>query len=316
MLVCIVVTFHPELPILARQFEALPDNAALIIVDNASGHDIHRGLRNLTSTRKRTHLIINDHNIGLASAINQGAREACLIWKNVRFALFLDQDSIPCQGSIATLLESFFLLQMAHNNLGCVGPALLDTTTGLYHGFHQQNWWRWKRIYPNPGDTTPVRCANLNGSGTLVPIKLFLELTGLDEDFFIDHVDTEWAFRIQAAGYELYGIPNAIFEHRMGDTSRRIWLFGWSNWPMRSPQRHYFLFRNATLLIYRNYVPLVWKFWAIAKLLLTVGIHILVDSQKKEQLRNMRRGLSQGFKIQRSIRKNSLLQNLRLRNKN
>ncbi len=50
-----------------------------------------------------------------------------------------------------------------------------------------------------------------------VPIDLFLNLGGFEDDLFIDHVDTELAFRVQAHGYRLYGIPQAVFRNCMGD---------------------------------------------------------------------------------------------------
>jgi rhamnosyltransferase len=300
VLVCITVTYHPELPILRRQFEALPLDTAIIVVDNGSASHIQKTLIKLISTRERTRLLINESNIGLAAAINQGVLEACRVWPEIRFALLLDQDSEPQSGCIERLLNAFNSLEKANISVGCVGPALLDTTTGLYHGFHQCDRWRWKRIYPETSSRTPVACANLNGSGTLLPIKLFLELGGLEERLFIDHVDTEWAFRVQSAGYSLFGIPDAVFEHRMGDDSRRIWLFGWRTWPMRSAKRHYYLFRNALILMRRDYVPIVWKMWAAIKLFITAGIHLLLDKKRIEQVFQMCRGVWHGIRNKQS----------------
>jgi rhamnosyltransferase len=142
-----------------------------------------------------------------------------------------------------------------------------------------------------------VPCTNLNGSGTLVPIELFLQLGGLDEALFIDHVDTEWSFRVLAADLGLRGIPAAVFKHRMGQSSVRYWLLGWRIWPSRSPQRHYFLFRNAVLLMRRPYVPRVWKFWAVVKLALTAIMHGLFDRERRAQWRQMRQGVREGLRV-------------------
>jgi len=98
-----------------------------------------------------------------------------------------------------------------------VGPLLIDIKTGLSHGFHQATSWRWQRAYPKAGSSEPVSCTNLNGSGTLMRIELFELLGGLEESLFIDHIDTEWSFRVLAHGYTLWGIPGAILQHRMGD---------------------------------------------------------------------------------------------------
>lgn len=172
---------------------------------------------------------------------------------------------------------------------------MVDAHTGLQHGFHCMTRWRWLRRFPPATQTEPVRLANLNGSGTLIPAHIYRELGGLDDALFIDHVDTEWSFRVLAAGYALYGIPQVGFTHRMGESSVRFWLFGWRVWPSRSPRRHYFLFRNAVILMRRDYVPAVWKAWAVAKLLVTFAVHALFDPGRKEQSREMLRGLREGL---------------------
>lgn len=295
-LACIIVTYQPDLQLLGRLLKALPEDAAMVLIDNASSGNAPTELRNLVMVKDRVRLIINDRNLGLAAAVNQGASKVQNTWPEIHFLLLLDQDSEPEPGSVEILMDSFTGLIDASLPVGCVGPNLLDPITGLSHGFHQHTRWRWMRAYPGQGSTRPVPCANLNGSGTLVPIALFLELGGLEETLFIDHVDTEWAFRVQAAGYGLYGIPQARFLHRMGDDTRRIWLFGWRVWPMRSPQRHYYLFRNAVILMRRDYVPRVWKNWAIIKLLLTAGVHAVIDPRRKAQLRCMLNGLRDGLK--------------------
>jgi len=295
-LACIIVTYDPDLHILKRLLEALPEDSPVVLVDNASAGGIPGELGRLVATRRRIRLLVNDRNLGLAAAINRGVREARHTWPETRFALFLDQDSEPEPGSLEALMNGFAHLEGANPPVGCIGPSLVDAATGLHHGFHQHTRWRWKRTYPGQGSTRPVPCANLNGSGTLVSIALFLELDGLEETLFIDHVDTEWAFRVQAAGYGLYGIPQARFLHRMGEDTRRIWLFGWRVWPMRSPKRHYYLFRNAVILMRRDYVPRVWKNWAIIKLLLTAGVHAFIDPRRKTQLRCMLNGLRDGMR--------------------
>jgi rhamnosyltransferase len=120
-------------------------------------------------------------------------------------------------------------------------------------------------------------------------------LGGLEEEFFIDHIDTEWSFRILAAGFTLWGIPNAVFTHFMGDRGVRFWWFGWRVWPMRSPIRHFYLFRNAVRLMRRRYVFAVWKFWNVVKLSLTAMVHMTLDDQRGAQLKSMWRGVKAGF---------------------
>lgn len=295
-LATITVTFNPDLELLTSQLHALPDNCLKIIVDNASEPNKVAEIELLVLQFANIELLRNGKNIGLAAAINCGAHLAAQRSSRPRFLLLLDQDSEPQPFSIEKMLDAFATLESNDERVGCVGPLLLDPDTGLTHGFHQHDRFRWKRVYPRANAINPIPCANLNGSGTLVPLSLFLELGGLDELFFIDHVDTEWAFRMLSAGYSLWGVPNAVFSHRMGQDCARFWFFGWRLWPVRSPNRHYFLFRNAITLMRRSYVPKVWKFWAVLKLLLTVGVVVGTHPKRIQQLLYMGRGVCTGFK--------------------
>lgn len=299
---CITVTFNPDISLLRAQLVALPTDCPKIVVDNASVSDLAQQIELLVGQTPKACLVKNDQNDGLAAAANAGVKLARANWPDVRFALLLDQDSEPLSGSIARLVEAFDALQASGERIGCVGPALIDVSTGLPHGFHQCTRWRWRRAYPPRDAIAPVECVNLNGSGTLVPIDMFLELGGLDETLFIDHVDTDWAFRVLHAGYSLRGVPNAEFAHRMGQKSVRFWWFGWRVWPSRSPQRHYFLFRNAVVLMRRGYVPSVWKVWAVAKLSLTAVLTVLAGPERLAQLRCIFYGVRDGCRLRGKVR--------------
>jgi len=293
-LITVTVTYHPDPDILGSQLRALPDASLKMIVDNASGAKAGAALRRLSHDIANTHLIRNIDNIGLAAALNQGAALAKQMRPDAKWCLLLDQDSEPQPGSIAELIAGMTHLLQNGVRPACVGPLLIDATTGLSHGFHQASKWRWRRLYPTAGATSAVKCSNLNGSGTLVPIDLFLA-ESLDESLFIDHVDTEWSFRLLGQGYSLWGIPRAVFIHRMGEGSLRFWFLGWRIWPARSPKRHYYLFRNALWLMRLPHVPNVWKIWAVIKLALTCTAHGLLDRNRAEQLHAMARGLKAGL---------------------
>jgi rhamnosyltransferase len=295
-LVTVTVTFNPEIVTLEAQLRALPPACSKVVVDNASVPEIAEQVKRLVEQTPNACLLSSDDNVGLAAAVNRGVRAASGLWPSPEFVILLDQDSRPEPGSVDNLLAAFHALEEHGEKVGCVGPLLLDPQTGLTHGFHQCTRWRWRRAYPPQGSAMPVPCANLNGSGALMRMELFQRLGGLDEPLFIDHVDTEWAFRVLAAGFSLWGIPSAVFQHQMGQKSIRFWMFGWRIWPLRSPQRQYYLFRNAVMLMRRPYVPSVWKVWASAKLALTGLVTAFIGPLRRQNLSCMWRGATHGFK--------------------
>lgn len=293
----VTVTYHPDQVCLERQVAALPEEALLVLVDNGSNISEVTSLQRLVALRPNTRLIRNNANIGLAAALNKGVNLVATTGIGRDFVLLMDQDSVPYPGAVEELLRSFLHLEQEGRSVGCVGPQLLDEGVGLQHGFHCIQGWRWVRRFPAMDCDTPIRCANLNGSGTLMRVDLFHRLGGVDEQMFIDHVDTDWAFRVLALDLALYGIPSAIFSHAMGERVLRFWWFGWRLWPQRSPKRHYFLFRNTVRLLRRDNVPGVWKVWAVVKLALTLLVHTIFDSRRREQAGSMLMGLRDGYGI-------------------
>lgn len=293
-LAIVTVTYHPDIADLHRQMMGLPPYSAWVIVDNASSKTTQDLLQALSSARPNTYLIRNEINQGLAAAINLGAIYVRDHIKGNKYLLLMDQDSIPTNQAVEKLLDAYSALHEQTPKVGCIGPRLIDVSTGLQHGFHQIRRLRWVRVFPEENSRHPINCTNLNGSGTLTETEFFLNIGGLESNLFIDHADTEWAFRVLNSGRLLYGIPWATFEHSMGEKGLRFWFFGWRVWPQRSPVRHYYLFRNAVWLIQRNYVPGVWKFWAVIKLLATFIGHGLFDRHRLAQLRCMLNGLRCG----------------------
>lgn len=292
-LAVVTVTYNPDIEILGSQLSQLPARAAKVVVDNASTPELRAELRRLLSDRDDVWLLENSENVGLARALNQGAAYAQRVSPACRYLLLLDQDTEPGPGGAESLLDAFRQLRTEDARLGCVGPRLIDENTGLEHGFHQIAGWRWVRRFPLA--PTPLSVANVNGSGILMEITLFNELGGLNESFFIDHVDTDWSFRVRASGHSLYGIPGVRFTHRMGVTGIRYWLLGWRVWPYRSPGRHYYLFRNTARLLGRADVPWVWKLWAPVKLLVTFVAHLAFDSARWAQAGKMISGFRAGI---------------------
>lgn len=289
-LAIVTVTYNPDLSILQGQLRQTTYVSLHVLFDNGSEKKLVLELKKIAQEFPNVLPIFSTTNVGLAAGLNQGIAEAVKHQPETELVLLLDQDTEPEPDGIAKLCESWAELADTTRNLGCIGPRLIDVQTGLQHGFHQIRGWRWVRLYPSQATTEAIPVANLNGSGTLMPINLWRQLGELDEELFIDHVDTEWSFRVLSARFLLYGVPSVSFYHRMGTATIRFWFLGWRLWPYRSAARHHYLFRNTRRLLRRTYVPKVWKVWARLKLTLTLLLHAFADPKRKQQVSAMVRG--------------------------
>lgn len=294
-LVSITVTYNPDPILLENQLMALRHLGRAIVVDNGSAPEALVWMMSLMNRLPWAFVVKSETNLGLAAGLNLGITTARSLG-TCYAVLLLDQDSTFSDDAPARLLESLNELQAATGTLCCVGPALYDPIAKMDHGFHYvSHGWRWSRAYPS-ADCAQIAVSNLNGSGTMQTLELVEKVGDLDSLMFIDHVDTEWSFRVTSRGFHLFGIPSVRFEHRMGETGRRVWIGGWRVWPERSPQRHYYLFKNTVRLLRRDYVPLVWKLWAVAKLMLTAAFTMVIDRRRAAQLRMMFTGIREGMR--------------------
>lgn len=287
----VTIAYHPDTAVLERQFAALGKQVHCILVDN--GSDNVEELGTLASRHEQVELVALGENTGIAHAQNVGIREARRRQGGTSFILFLDQDSVPGEGMVSKLLEKFHEIRVRDPAVGAVGPCLIDVRDGRQLGFHVMSGMRWRTILPGRGEDF-VRVTNLNSSGTLVSVDTLDRVGGPDDSLFIDHVDTEWSFRLLSRGYTLYGTTAATMDHSMGDSLARYWLFGWRSMPYRSPLRHYYLVRNSILLQRMPHVAGGWKFWNVIKLLFTFVYFGLFVGDRRRQRRSMFKGLAHG----------------------
>ncbi|WP_165971234.1 glycosyltransferase [Luteimonas terrae] len=293
MFASLTATYYPNSEILRRQLCAIPDGWIRLIVDDGTSDMAWRDIARMLRAFDRVEVIRLPRNIGLAAAQNAGLRQLKKR-EDVGCVLLLDQDTEPREHAVELLVSAYRELADAFPNVGAVGPALIDPATDVHHGFHVVRRGVWKRISPLSGP--PVPCATLNGSGTLMALDTAISLGGMDETLFIDMVDAEWSFRMSANGFGLYGVPGSQFLHRMGVETSRIWLFGWRVWPRRSPIRNRYVFRNSIKLMRRNYVPAVWKVWAVIKLSLSFVVALMTDPDRWKQLASMAAGVVDGLR--------------------
>jgi rhamnosyltransferase len=210
--------------------------------------------------------------------------------------MLFDQDSVPEDGLIDEMLSVARHLSAEDETAAVIGPRLYDPRSDAYFSFARFAWGMWKKTGCNCGDGALIRCEFINSSGSLIFLKHWDAIGPFREDFFIDHVETEWDMRVRHLGLKCYGYcSRSRLIHRMGDDVSRYWFGRWRFMPRRSPARHYTIIRNALWMWKMKHVPFAWIPNSLLKAGFTLAYFSLFDRERKDQLRSILKGIRAGL---------------------
>ncbi len=290
----IVVTYNPDEVTLLTSLRALLSQARnVVVVDNNSNSDVGAVLQKLElEWPGALNLLALKNNYGLGEAYNIGIAKARQM--EAAFVLLMDQDSIPESEMLYNLRCAYINLTDQGKHVGAVGACYRSHITAEKSHFVRVTRSGFARLSCD-NKTNYVRADFLISSGSLIPIKILDQTGDMDKDLFIDHVDTEWCFRAQSKGFEIYGICSAVMMHSLGDQQIRIWWGRWRTIPFHRPFRYYYMFRNSVLLWQRHYMPVEWKRADMLRILYFLIFFTLFSSNRIANLRMMIKGLVDGF---------------------
>jgi rhamnosyltransferase len=243
----VMVTFHPDEGCAARLRRVIDQVGAALVVDNGSSDEELRPLRDFCGSPPVT-LIRNAQNLGIATALNIGARHA--MQAGFGWALLLDQDTEADPDMVERLLSA--LASCGDDRVAAVGSRFRDprgqSIESLRRGDRGDEWQEVESVIT---------------SGCLLSLTAYAAVGPFREDFFIDYVDTEYSFRARAAGYRVLETVRPLMSHSLGAPTahKHLWVTTWTS--NHSPDRRYYMARNNTVLL-REYGtsgrgPWQWK---------------------------------------------------------
>lgn len=286
----VIVSYHPD-ERLFRGMEALaPQVGRIIIVDNDSGDQMTEKLRALADADAgRVRLVLNDENLGLAAAQNQGIQLA--LDEGAEWVLLLDDDSVPDVGMIDSLLTAYSQ-HPASERIGLLAPRLYDLEGTLKaRAYVSRHAFDYRRVTFGPGDVVD-NVAFAIASGSLVKAEVFQEIGLMREDFFIDYIDIEFALRMRQFGWGLVAVGDAELEHRLGEFQERRFLGRNLRFNSHSGFRRYHIYRNR-IRVWRAYglrLPLFVAFEALS-IPMDLAKVILLEDDKLDKLGGTARGV-------------------------
>ena len=273
----ILVAYNPQDDELSLAVDRLKLQTDIVVVCNNSDYDVEFEDEKVKVFNFRDNLgIAKAQSIGMKWAFENGAD----------FIVQMDQDSIPDDKLVLNLIQCYDELSEKGYKIGLVGPQDFDKDT------KELNKARLKKG-KNIEDTMYVSLEHTLSSGSLVPKNIYKLVGGMDDELFIDAVDSEYCWRIRKNGFLVIKNNNALLAHKLGDG--KIKILGFLNVGVPSPIRHYYQVRNILLLFRRDYVPSYWKYSGVIKILFKLVVYPFTLKQGYTRFKYILKGIKDGI---------------------
>ena len=243
----IIVAYKPDLKSFKRVFQNQQSNFRDIILVNNSPEIALESLKS-----KKVTIINNASNIGLAAALNIGILEAKKQGADM-VALF-DQDTLLANDFSQNMLKHMNAYQ-GSKKPALFSPVFFNHVTDDYGSIINFKPFRLIRSKPDKKETI-AHPQYVITSGSFIPLSVLDDVGLMREELFIDFVDIEWCLRARAKEYEIVSFPQVEIAHHLGDSS--VSFMG-TNYPIHSPLRIYYYFRNAMYLYRLREIDWNWR---------------------------------------------------------
>jgi rhamnosyltransferase len=272
----IYVTYHPDAKFPERIARIAPQVAYIIIVDNHSNEDALSMLHDLRKS-VNCELIENKENLGIATALNQGARRA--IELGYAWALTLDQDSWPEAHLVATLTE-IYTAHPHREEVKIIGSNYRSHITNYVF------------LQCRDAESNFIETETVITSCSIMSLKAFEEVGPFRDDFFIDQVDHEYCLRLRSYGYKVIISCKPLMIHPLGNQTRHKILWKRPVCLNQPPLRRYYMTRNRFVL-YKTYIfkEPSWVMGNLDAALKEAILIILFEDQKIKKIMAMLIGI-------------------------
>ena len=203
-------------------------NTEIIVADNASSDNTVEMLR---AEFPNVRVIENRENVGFGRANNKALAVA-----QGRYLFLLNPDTEIRPGALQTLYD----YAEAHPRVGMIGPQLFygDGTrqssrrrfptlaTAFLESTKLQQWFPRNRVLTqyymrDTRDDATQQVDWINGAAMFVRRKLYDQIGGFDEQFFMYSEELDWCYRAKKASWEIVYLPTAQITHYEGKSSEQ-----------------------------------------------------------------------------------------------
>ena len=157
-------------------------------------------------------MLSSDVNLGYSCAINLGLETVC-----GEYVVVLNMDVLVTENWLPPMVNYL----QDNPDVGVVTPCiLLHNTVDRVNALGQNinvaglGFNRYLNLPVKVIDREPTPVSGLHGSVFAIRTKLFRELGGMNDAYFLYHEDVELSLRTTLAGYRIYMIPDSVVFHK------------------------------------------------------------------------------------------------------
>lgn len=196
-------------------------NYEVIVVDNSSKDG---SLESIKKNFPAVNIINLNYNAGFAKANNEGVKSAI-----GQFLLILNNDTHVPEGAIKKLLE----IKKHHPEYGIVAPVILNPDKSYQLSFGKDLHFfseiflkffanKWYQIYYKlKKGKININVDWVTGACFVINHKLYEQINGFDNNFFIYIEDADFGKRIRQLGYKIHLTSEARIIHYLAQTTKK-----------------------------------------------------------------------------------------------
>ena len=261
----IVTLYNPTDKDISNIDTYINDIDKLYIIDNTEG----KSNESRIPKNSKIQYIFNNENVGVATALNIGAKKA--IEEKYKWLLTMDQDTTFKPGVIEKMKE--VILTHDVSKVGIVTP------------------WHHTKLIDKKPDTEFDNPNDVMTSGNLLNLDIYQKIGGFKDWLFIDGIDIEYCLNLHSHGYDILRINSIEIDHNLGDLfykNIRGRLFLCTN---HAAFRRYYIMRNYHYIfdMYKDYNP-AYCCSLISQKHNMIGV-LLFEKDKYRKIRDYIRGL-------------------------
>ncbi len=274
-LICaVIVLYFPDDGFKNRLHCIVKQVDAVVIVDNSANAESMHFLDEFVE--QRIHLLSNDSNQGIATALNQGVQFAGE--HGYQWTVLLDQDTEPMEGMCRELLDLY------QDCCKSGGKALVGAN--FINGLG--------KVQVSCGESVVpwIRQITLITSGTLLSLDVYKIIGSFRDEFFIDAVDYDYCLRAREKGIHVVLSCDPLMRHTIGiQTSHNL---PWKKTAVsnHSAMRRYYMARNNLVLAHEYWFKEpTWVLKRLSYLIKTMVLIACFEDNKMSKLSAVIAGL-------------------------